>query len=290
MGFRERLFSHIFFRSLLTVFGNRTRYAAKTKSFVAYFQYKIGPYQPDYYLYFSKPPILQVYKNEIFNKMHEYEGYELIRYLETHFAAYDDKADFIQFLRYETSERLKHKITETHRQKLQATADWVAEKQEMHQAAQAKDLKIQIEQDVRSTMDAQGESSYDIEKIVHDLSEKMAGRLDQVISMAEEKMGVLTESLTTGNIELNNQHNQIRLIHLYLLIQSIEIVHGSSTEKLFKRNSNMDLASILHLHYRAFKGNQINTVQAKISQASEDLKINDPKVQKLSKALTEFFY
>jgi len=52
----------------------------------------------------------------------------------------------------------------------------------------------------------------------------------------------------------------------------------------------MDLASILHLHYRAFKGKQINTVQAKISQTSEDLKINDPKVQKLTKALTEFFY
>jgi len=42
---------------------------------IPYFQYKIGPYQSDYYLYFAKQPYLQVYKNEIFNKMYEYEGY-----------------------------------------------------------------------------------------------------------------------------------------------------------------------------------------------------------------------
>jgi len=65
---------------------------------------------------------------------------------------------------------------------------------------------------------------------------------------------------------------------------------GSSVEKLFKRNTNMDLASMLHLHYGAFKGKQINNVQARIGKASEDLKINDLKVRRLTKALTEFFY
>lgn len=275
---------------MLTTFGNRTPYATKTKTFVAYFQYKIGAYQPDYYLYFPKQPYLQVYKNEIFNKMHEYEGYDLIRYLETHFEGYDDKADFVRFLRYETSDRLKHKITETYRQKLQATADWVAEKQEAYEAVQEKELKAQVEHDVRSALDGQGGSSFNIDKFAGALSEKLARRLDQALSTTEEKISVLTDSLITGNIELNNQHNQTRLIHLYLLIQSIEIPRGSSPEKLFKRNTNMDLASILNLHYRAFKGKQINTVQAQISKAGEDLKINDPKVQKLTKALTDFFY
>jgi hypothetical protein len=290
MGFRERLFSHIFFRSLLTAFGNRTPYAAKTKTFVAYFQYKIGPYQSDYYLYFAKQPYLKVYKNEIFNKMYEYEGYNVIRYLETHYAAFEDKPDFIRFLQYEISERQKQPVPKTHKLKFQLTSHWLAEKQSANQAAQERMLKAQIDHDVRSALDGQGGSSCDIDEIVHSLSEKLATRLDQVLSTTEEKMGVLTESLITGNIELNNQHNLTRLIHLYLLIQSIEIVRGSSAEKLFKRNTNMDLACILHLHYRAFKGKQINTVQAKISQTSEDLKINDPKVQKLTKVLTEFFY
>jgi hypothetical protein len=65
---------------------------------------------------------------------------------------------------------------------------------------------------------------------------------------------------------------------------------GASVEKLFNRNTNMDLASTLHLHYRAFKGKQINTVQARISKASEDLKINDLKVRRVRKALADFFY
>jgi len=264
---------------MLTAFGNRTPYAAKTKTFVAYFQYKIGPYQSDYYLYFAKQPYLQVYKNEIFNKMYEYEGYDLIRYLEIHYAAFVDKPDFIRFLRYEIVERQKQPVPKTHKLKLEVTSDWIAEKQAATQAAQERILKTQIEHDVRSALDGQGGFGFDIEKFAGALSEKLAGRLDQVVSTTEEKIGVLTESLILGKIELNNEHNLVRLIHLYLLIQSIEIDRGSSAEKLFKRNSNMDLASILHLHFRAFKGKQINTVQAKISQASEDLKINDLKVQ-----------
>jgi len=290
MGFRERLFSHIFFRSLLTVVGNRNPYAAKTKTFIAYFQYKIGPYQADYYLYFSKPPLLQVYKNEIFSKMREYEGYELIRYLETHYAAYEDKPDFIRFLRYEVAERLKYSIPRTSRLRLLATSDWLVEKQIEQQALQEKILKARIQQDVRSTLEDQAVSGQDVDEVVHALSEKLTGRLDQLLSTTEEKIGLLTESFITGNIELNNQHNLVRLLHLHLLIQSIEITRGSSSEKLFKRNSNMDLASILHLHYRAFKGKRINTVQAEIGKAWDDLKINDQKVQKLTKALADFFY
>lgn len=74
MSIRNRLFKFIFFRSILTTFGNRTPYSAKTKEFAAFFKYKIGPYRPDYYWYFARQPYLQVYKNEIFNKMYEYAG------------------------------------------------------------------------------------------------------------------------------------------------------------------------------------------------------------------------
>lgn len=290
MSLRNKLFKFIFFRSMFTYFGNRNPFSAKTKEFTPYFRYRIGPYQPDYSLYFARQPILQVYKNEIFNKMREYEGYDLIRYLETHYAAYEDKPDFIRFLRYEVAERLKYSIPRTSRLKLQATSDWLIEKQTEQQALQKKMLKAQVQDDVRSTIEDQVASGFDVDEVVRSLSEKMAARLDQVLSTTEERVGALTESLITGNIELNNQHNLTRLIHLYLLIQSIEIVRGSSAEKLFKRNTNMDLASILRLHYRAFKGKQINTVQAQISKADEDLMINDPKVQKLTKALADFFY
>ena len=77
MSIRNKLFNSTFFRSFFTVIGERSPYAAKTTDFAAYFQYKIGDFQKDYYLYFRKQPYLQLYKNEIFNKMYEYTGYGL---------------------------------------------------------------------------------------------------------------------------------------------------------------------------------------------------------------------
>jgi len=103
MSFRDKLQNFIFFRSLFTVTGQRSPYAAKTKDFPAYFQYKIGDFEKDYYLYFRKQPYLQLYKNEIFNKMYEYTGYDLIWYLEFHYEAFEDKADFIRFLQLATA-------------------------------------------------------------------------------------------------------------------------------------------------------------------------------------------
>jgi len=97
MSLRDRLFKFIFFRSIFTMIGERSPYSAKTTDFPPYFQYEIGPYQADYKLYFAKQPFLQVYKNEVFNKMYEYAGYDLIRYLEFHYEAYANKADFIHF-------------------------------------------------------------------------------------------------------------------------------------------------------------------------------------------------
>jgi hypothetical protein len=110
------------------------------------------------------------------------------------------------------------------------------------------------------------------------------------MSSTEEKFGQLTDSLITGNIELNNHNNLDRLIQLYILIQTIKSPDSVSEDKLFKHNSSTDLASILHLHFRAFKDKKFNTVQVRITECSDRLKVNDPKVQKLTKALTEFFY
>lgn len=43
-------------------------------------------------MYFPKEPSAILYKNEIFNKLSEYTGYDIIRYLEFHYAAYEDDA------------------------------------------------------------------------------------------------------------------------------------------------------------------------------------------------------
>jgi hypothetical protein len=96
-------------RIFLGAFGERTGsgYSKTPGGFVPYFQYKIGPYKSDLFLYFLKEPFPLRHKNEIFNKINEYTGYDNIRYLEFHYAAYEDKQDFLRFLHYELSERLK---------------------------------------------------------------------------------------------------------------------------------------------------------------------------------------
>jgi hypothetical protein len=290
MKLRDRLFSSFFVRNMLATFGNRTPYFIKTRVFPPYFQYKIGNYQPNFLLYFKKPPTLQAYKNEVFNKMSEYSGIDLAGYLDFHYQASEDKPMFTRFLQYEVSERMRWPVSRNYKLRLQATFDWLKEKRVEESTYLEHISKDQILADVRAVVGGQNASAFDSEKMITAFSELLVARMNQMVDAAKEKMEALTESLITGNIELNSEHNLDRLIHLHLLVQAIEMRRGSSIEKLFKRNTNMDLASMLHLHYRAFKGKQINTVQARIGKASEDLKINDLKVQKLTKALSDFFY
>lgn len=54
MRWKEQLRSNLLFRNLLSdVIGYPVSAAKKT--FIPYFQYKIGVYQRDYYLYFTSP-------------------------------------------------------------------------------------------------------------------------------------------------------------------------------------------------------------------------------------------
>ena len=107
------------------------------------------------------------------------------------------------------------------------------------------------------------------------LSEKLAGRLEQVVSDTQNKMASLTDSFPAGNIELNNYNNLEKLVQLYILILSIKAPGEAASEnKLFKRFSATDLASILHLHFLAFKDKKFNTVQVKITECGDRLKIN----------------
>src|SRR5256885_7285080 len=105
MEFKKRLFSNMFWRNVLATFGERSGYSTEPGQFVPYFQYKIGPYQTDLYLYFPKEPYALRYNNEIFNKLLEFTGYDIIKYLDFHYAAYSNKQDFLRFLQYELSDR-----------------------------------------------------------------------------------------------------------------------------------------------------------------------------------------
>src|SRR5215472_7558208 len=102
----NKLSDRIFFRTLFTAFGMRP-VDPGLQAFVHYFRYEIGPYCTDYFLHFRREPNWELYKNEIFNKLDEFTGYDIARYLNFHYEPYADKADFLRFLRYETSERIR---------------------------------------------------------------------------------------------------------------------------------------------------------------------------------------
>ncbi len=283
----------MFLRNMMADLFGRSAYSKTPGAFNPYFQYKIGAYQPDHYLYFPKEPYALRYQNEIFNKLYEYKGYDIRIYLDFHYSAYKDKHDFLRFLQYEIFDRLKLRSKNVHQQKLQSAHKWVSEKQQELQSLQETALKQEIEEGVREIIGVgkAAISQKDFENATQVLSKKLSDHIEQIMTSTEERLETLTGSFVTGNIELNNHNHLEKLLQLFILLQTVQappqIARG---EQLFKRFSSTDLASILHLHFAAFKNKKINTLQVKIREATERLNPNNPKVQKLTEALQDFFY
>ncbi len=292
MAWKQKLFSNMFFRNMWADFMSRS-FSSSTGNITPYFQYKIGPYQPDYYLYFPKEPFAARYKNEIFNKLQEYSGYDLIEYLEFHYIPYSDKTDFLRFLQYELSERLARSSRKSLQQKLQQVLEWVKEKQQELRLQRESELKGKVDHEVtevfsKGNIDA---SQKEVEQAAQALSQKLAGYMEQLLASTEERIESLTSSYVTGHIELNNHNHLEKVIQLFILLQTVQaplkIARG---EQLFRKFSATDMAAILHLHFEAFKDKRINTLQVKIREAGDRLNQDNPKVQKLSAALQDFFY
>jgi hypothetical protein len=152
MTLKQKLFSNMFLRNMLADLDTRSAYSPTNNHFIPYFQYKIGAYQPDHYLYFPIEPFALRYKNEIFNKLKEYNGYDIIQYLQFHYAAYPEKDDFLRFMLYEASQRIKQSTSNSQKATLQTVLEWITEQQQEQLTQQKQELKHQIEQDVRSAL------------------------------------------------------------------------------------------------------------------------------------------
>lgn len=293
MDLKKWLFSNMFFRNMLADFGERSAYSKAPGGFIPYFQYKIGSYQPDYYLYFPKEPYTIRYQNEIFNKLREYKGYDIITYLDFHYSAYKDKHSFLRFLRYEIADRLKLRSGEVFRLKLKSALEWVNETEQELQILQETQIKQEIEQGVREIISYEQSTNNraDVEDSVQDLSRKLSEYLDKIMTDTEERMEAITGMLASGRIELNNHNHLEKIIQLFILLQTVQAPsHIAKAEQLFKKFSATDIAAILQLHFSPFKSLKVNTLQRKITEAGDQLKLNNPQVQQLNKALQNFFY
>jgi hypothetical protein len=282
----------MFFRNMLADLGGRSRNSKTPGDFVPYFQFMIGQYQSDLFLYFPAAPFSVRYKNEIFNKLNEYTGYDIIKFLEFHYAAYQDKSEFLRFLHYEISERLKPHIRKSLLPKLQSALNWTIEKEQELKKLQDERLRNEIELGVKTIIQNQPVNSpQQIDNQIKTLSDQLSLHIEKVMGETEKGIRELTGSFSTGNIQLNNRNHEEKLIQLLILIEQVQAPpQVSRGEQLFKKFTASDIATILHLHFDAFRDNKITTLQKKVGEQSERIKASHPKVKKLSEALQEFFY
>jgi len=250
-------------RFILFLFDFHPNHAVQEYEFEPWFEYKIGPPEKGPILYFPKQPNKQQYKNAIFGKMREYSGIDLPHFLDYHYAAYPDKKEFVRFLWYEILEKSKSDITQDRRLNLETALEWVKEKEP-------------------GTLIANAAASS-----LSDPTGNQPTAPENILSRLEADMYEISRSYA-GKIALNSQLHMEKLIQLLIIISDLR-APGKKIELLFEKFSAMDIAAILR-QIEVFGDQRINTLQLKIPPARDHLNLNDPKVQKLIKALTDFFF
>jgi len=109
-------------------------------------------------------------------------------------------------------------------------------------------------------------SAAEIDSQIREFSQKLSGRLEEIMDITRQDMKELTGSFLTGNIQLNNRNDENKLIQLFIFIQELQ---ATGAQQLFKKFSSSDIAYILYLHFEAFKDKRTNTIQKKISEQTE---------------------
>ncbi|MDO6435390.1 hypothetical protein Q4E93_32540 [Flavitalea sp. BT771] len=261
-----------FIRNLLPLIGMRVPFDLhKDDDLIPYFQYKVGPYQKDYYLYFKQPPNKFQYNAEIFGKMYEYRGYDLVRYIEFHYKAYENKDEFVRFLYFEVLRQ--QRMIRNHRwmfwvwfprwkASLETTMRWVEEEKKRLQSPVPPAPEIP--------------------------QEALAMGKEGLIDKIEEEISTLLRTYL-GRIDLlYNEHDLTKVVQVLILLQNLK-EPGQKGLLLFKNFSDMDMASLLR-QFVQFGDYKTNTLQVKISGIKKEMKMDDPALEKLYKALQEFFF
>ncbi|HMI60046.1 MAG TPA: hypothetical protein VK518_04035 [Puia sp.] len=255
MSIFKKLYDRPFIRFLVYVFGLESFIRRPSRDFTAYFEYRTGSYKPDYFLYFPRDPHSNVYLNELFRKLCSYHGYELTQFLEFHYQKFADKKEFLRFLHYEMAVRLKAKTPKTKFSDYWGTVEtcllWVNEQKVLLDAA----LPVQT---------------------------------DEMISAGvEPQMAEVMQSFA-GKITLYNHHHLTKVIQVFLLLKELK-APGKKPLQLFENFSTTDMAAVLR-QFEVLGDKKVNTIQKKIGEANSQLHPDEPKTEKLIKALTDFFY
>jgi hypothetical protein len=245
----------LFLRTMLRVF-HLTPPDSARQPLIPYFQYKIGPYQSDHFLYFRREPSWLRYKFEAFSKLNSMKGYDIPRFLEFHYSAYPDKEDFRRFLRYEMAALAAyiHKHPKVDDHEYEVVLKWLAEKEELAAAKNS---------------------------VAPDISDD-----DRVSEIVQENLTELHRSFA-GNIVINGPQQLERLIKLLIVVKDMR-GPGKAGENLFSSFSTTDLAAILR-QFTELRGYKVNTLQKKIAECNGAMQ-RDPRIEPLREALTRYFF
>jgi hypothetical protein len=180
--------------------------------------------------------------------------------------------------------------------KLECVFDWVAEKRQQQGWLEQQQISSRLDQEVVKAVEkevnhAGSVRASDTAEKMQRFSTRLTPQLQAMIAVTEENMKAVADAYITGHIRLNNHNHLEKIFQLFYLIQNISASKEMGKgEQLFKQFSVVDIASILHLHFEAFKNKKINTIQGNIKAGTDSLNLKDPKVQKLNQALEQFFY
>jgi hypothetical protein len=205
--------------------------------------------------------------------------------LDFHYDAFPEKNAFILFLDRQLTERLKKNHSKERRIKLESAADWVIEKK-LALKDQAKMTREDISRDLQLVIDSKAAGN---PQEAQERLESLASKMEQKFADAIERLESSTTLLPAAKISLNNQNHLDKLVQLIYLIQNLQNPNNR-TEQLLSGFNHIDLATILRLHFREFADKKPNTVEKNAKASIDRLRQTDPKVQKLTQAMEEFFY
>lgn len=255
-----KLTNNLFVRTLLRAFHLLAPDSSK-QPLTPYFQYRIGPYQRDHFLYFLEEPSWLRYRYEAFDKMNSMAGYDIPRFLDFHYSAYPDKEDFRRFLRYEIAARVaslkKHPKYADH--EYEVVLNWLREQEQLEQLEAAK---------IAAAAVTNGD--------------------DRVSDLLEEKLAEAHRSFA-GKIVINGQQQMVRFIQLMILVKDLRgPAQGKVGEALFSSFSTTDMAAILR-QFTELHEYKLNTLQKKITECNDEMR-GDARFAPLEAALVRYFF
>lgn len=315
---RKAIMNRTGLRNILIILGQIDNYTTAPGNFIPYFTYELGESKDDFKLYFRKLPDAARYYNYIFLKLWSYKPHDAIKYLEYHYDRFPDKKDFLLFVQRDLKLRT-HSLKNTRFNKTwegitEICLEWMetqlqenreTQKLQVYNQFIRNDLTVIIKNELKSPPppsivvnneiqnsppSANGESIY---QLTDTICNSLQTKLNSIVEDTEGKISSLADKYETGDIQLANLHFKDKLITLFLCLKNLASKptrKNKSGDLLFAKMDLNDIAQILRLHFAAYQGRKIDSIEKRIYEVNNNLTTEAPAYQDLSKALQKFFF